>query len=101
MHTRKGGPAGPAEIQLRAFQTQQLKYTLLELELPRLLANHVSTLLSLSWWDVDPRHATRASNKHLTVPDSDTGHFLPAPWSPEAFECRALKQRAAFVIGWV
>ena len=30
--------AGPPEIQLRAFQLQQLKYTLLELELPRLLA---------------------------------------------------------------
>eukprot|EP01026_Neomeris_dumetosa_P084876 TRINITY_DN9_c0_g1_i19.p2 TRINITY_DN9_c0_g1~~TRINITY_DN9_c0_g1_i19.p2 ORF type:complete len:211 (+),score=-12.83 TRINITY_DN9_c0_g1_i19:967-1599(+) len=34
----KDGPEPGPEIRLRAFQPQQLKYTLLELELPRLLA---------------------------------------------------------------
>eukprot|EP01024_Parvocaulis_polyphysoides_P066865 TRINITY_DN78_c0_g2_i1.p1 TRINITY_DN78_c0_g2~~TRINITY_DN78_c0_g2_i1.p1 ORF type:complete len:212 (+),score=-13.31 TRINITY_DN78_c0_g2_i1:435-1070(+) len=34
----KGGPVFAPKVRLRAFQPQQLKYTLLELELPRLLA---------------------------------------------------------------
>ena len=40
MHTRKGRTGGASpKSNYGAFQTQQLKYTLLELELPRLLAN--------------------------------------------------------------
>src|SRR6185312_5047014 len=34
----KGGPADPAQGPTTSFLTEQLKYTLLELELPRLLA---------------------------------------------------------------
>ena len=60
--THEGDPVTKPEIQLRAFQLQQLAYTLLELELPRLLAPDLPSNRSLGG-DVTHPHSNGQTQK--------------------------------------